>query len=219
MGPWRPIHSDGPVSVTLVPNPYAWNLQANLVFLEQPVGVGFSYQVGGEEEGPIGDKKSVSDFLTALTVFFTRFPERKSNDLYLASESYGGHYIPELAQLIFDRSDSDTDTDTNNDIIHLKKQLHGLLIGNPFVSFGTSIVARGLAFWNFQVVPQPLWMRYETEGCANMNLALDEFSENCWDILSLMFDKASSALDICKLPTYPMEHSQSPISLCLLSLC
>jgi hypothetical protein len=213
MGPWRPIHNEAD-EVSLIPNPFSWNLRANLVYLEQPVGVGFSYEVIHEKESedvdtePIGDQTSVQDMLTALVQFFVRYPERKLNDVYLASESYGGHYIPELAQLLFDRSDADTGTDT--DIHHLKTQLRGLLIGNPLVSFGTGIAARGLTFWNFQLIPRSLWVRYETEGCADMDLTLEEFSESCWEMLDLMFQKSGPALDVCESSVHSLFSTPPP---------
>ena len=40
-GPWRPIRDNGKLS--LVRNPFTWSKYANLVFIEQPVGVGFSH--------------------------------------------------------------------------------------------------------------------------------------------------------------------------------
>lgn len=38
---------------------------------------------------------SSKDNLLAVKSFFQRYPERAQNDFYLASESYGGHYIPQ----------------------------------------------------------------------------------------------------------------------------
>jgi carboxypeptidase C (cathepsin A) len=35
------------------------------------------------------------DNLLAVKSFFQRFPERAQNGYFLASESYGGHYIPQ----------------------------------------------------------------------------------------------------------------------------
>ena len=56
--------------------------------------------------------------------FLNRFPHLYTNDFYLASESYGGHYIPTLADKIIQ-----TNLDTMNTFINLK----GFLVGNPYV--------------------------------------------------------------------------------------
>mgnify|MGYP003386335368 CR=1 FL=1 len=106
MGPWRPT-SDG----NLIGNPYAWSKMANMVFLEQPIGVGYSYDSNEPEPNtdtdtdtdngvrgdiPFGDYHAVSDMIAAMVVFFEKYPDRLHNKVYIASESYGGHYIPEL---------------------------------------------------------------------------------------------------------------------------
>ena len=40
--------------------------------------------------------------LLALQDFFVKFPELKSNPLFIAGESYGGHYVPTLSDLVLD---------------------------------------------------------------------------------------------------------------------
>jgi serine carboxypeptidase-like clade 2 len=37
------------------------------------------------------------DTLAAVLHFFEKFPNMKSNELYLSGESYGGIYVPYLA--------------------------------------------------------------------------------------------------------------------------
>jgi hypothetical protein len=202
-GPWRPVHDDLD-QIALVSNPYAWNKHANMVFLEQPVGTGFSYWHINTNLGEpaqqewIGDDVSAIDFLNAIVEFYQRFPERKSNPLYFASESYGGHYIPELTLQLYQSS-----------YTKIKDQLQGLLIGNPYVSFGTGFLSRGHAFWNFQLIPRSLWLRYQSNSCDNMDLTFEEFSEACWDLYSEMFEKASPHLDYCEssLPLFPLSLS------------
>ena len=48
-----PYVLDKDLNITI--NPFAWNKVANVLFLEQPVGVGFSYQTPWESSG-IGDE-------------------------------------------------------------------------------------------------------------------------------------------------------------------
>jgi len=66
-GPFRP-DADG----ILQQNPYAWNKVANMVFLEQPVGVGFSYS-DNSNDYKIGDDQAAKDNLATIRGFLTRF--------------------------------------------------------------------------------------------------------------------------------------------------
>jgi carboxypeptidase C (cathepsin A) len=75
------------------PNPFSWNKVASILYVEQPAGVGFSY-VNTQADYTTGDAKATSDNYMLIREFLTRFPERQSNDFYIASESYGGHYMP-----------------------------------------------------------------------------------------------------------------------------
>eukprot|EP00494_Astrolonche_serrata_P027112 UN27375 len=71
-------------------NDYTWNKVANMVFVEQPVGVGFSKANTGVK---YGDSQAAKDNYEFLNGFVTKFPELKNRDLFLTSESYGGHYL------------------------------------------------------------------------------------------------------------------------------
>ena len=70
-------------SVTL--NPYSWNNEANMLYIDQPVGVGFSYgdlKVGTSEE-------AAADMWTFLQIFLsdTRFAKYSSRKLAIWTES------------------------------------------------------------------------------------------------------------------------------------
>ena len=67
---------------------------ASILYVEQPAGVGFSYS-DTEEDYKTGDEKAADDNYALILEFLTRFPERKANNFYIASESYGGHYMPQ----------------------------------------------------------------------------------------------------------------------------
>ncbi|KAF9046814.1 serine carboxypeptidase [Hymenopellis radicata] len=91
LGPCR-ITNDSS-SVTL--NPFSWNNNANVLFIDQPVGVGFSHgtlEVGTSQE-------AASDVWDFLQIFLAddRFAHLQQNALAIWTESYGGHYGPTFA--------------------------------------------------------------------------------------------------------------------------
>ncbi|KAK7045221.1 carboxypeptidase, partial [Favolaschia claudopus] len=91
LGPCR-ITNDSS-SVTL--NPFSWNTNANVLFIDQPVGVGFSH--GTLSVGTSVD--AAKDVWSFLQIFLkdSHFSALAKNDLALWTESYGGHYGPTFA--------------------------------------------------------------------------------------------------------------------------
>ncbi|KAF9524177.1 serine carboxypeptidase [Crepidotus variabilis] len=90
-GPCR-IKND---SSTVVLNPTSWNTEANVLYIDQPVGVGFSH--GDTVVGT--SQQASSDVWKFLQIFFAdaRFAKYQPNPLALWTESYGGHYGPTFA--------------------------------------------------------------------------------------------------------------------------
>lgn len=86
LGPFH-IRSDGK---TLYLNPYAWNKMANILFLESPAGVGFSYTNTSSDLQTSGDKRTAEDAYVFLINWLERFPQYKYRDFYIAGESYAG---------------------------------------------------------------------------------------------------------------------------------
>lgn len=80
-------------------NPHPWNERANVLFIEQPAGVGFSY-ANRSEDMKFNDLISSKDNLKALNHFYKKFPEYVGRDLYISGESYAGIYVPYLAYRI-----------------------------------------------------------------------------------------------------------------------
>jgi cathepsin A (carboxypeptidase C) len=70
------------------------------LFADQPAGVGFSYSDSG------GYSHNETQVALYMTVFFARFyeayPKYAKNDLFIAAESYGGHYGPSIAYGLFE---------------------------------------------------------------------------------------------------------------------
>ena len=138
LGPWRPQYKR-----QLKRNPASWTSLASVVFLEQPAGVGFS-KTTDPSELKSNDYTAARDNVLTIREFFKRYPERINNTMYLASESYGGHYIPQLTlALLADRE--------------LSKNFEGFLVGNPFTSYGSGDTAFIQTLWGLQLIDYPLW--------------------------------------------------------------
>eukprot|EP00754_Rhynchopus_humris_P035352 Rhum_TRINITY_DN16872_c0_g1::Rhum_TRINITY_DN16872_c0_g1_i1::g.164734::m.164734 len=79
-----------------VNNPYSWNSNANLVYIDQPAGVGFS-------EGKMNDKDEAmvaADMYAFLQALFKDHPDWNT-EFYVFGESYGGHYAPATAHKVW----------------------------------------------------------------------------------------------------------------------
>lgn len=77
-------------------NPYAWNNNATVIFLDQPANTGYSYT-----SKPVSNSVAAGkDVYAFLELFFKQFPQYKNLDFHIAAESYGGHYAPVFASEI-----------------------------------------------------------------------------------------------------------------------
>ncbi|XP_051149001.1 serine carboxypeptidase II-2 [Andrographis paniculata] len=116
IGPFH-VEKDGK---TLYLNPYSWNKVANVLFVDSPVGVGFSYSNTSSDLLNNGDKRTAAANLEFLLRWFERFPQYKGRDFYITGESYAGHYVPQLSQAIVRHNRK------NEELINLK----GFMVGN-----------------------------------------------------------------------------------------
>ncbi|CUA72246.1 hypothetical protein RSOLAG22IIIB_00911 [Rhizoctonia solani] len=98
MGPCR-INPDG---ASVSRNPYSWNEYSNMLFIDQPIGVGYSHGetvVGTSKEAAIAVWKM-------LQIFFkdAKFSKYAARDFAIWTESYGGHYGPTFASYFLDQN-------------------------------------------------------------------------------------------------------------------
>lgn len=173
LGPFR-VNSDGK---TVFRNKYSWNNVANVIFLESPAGVGFSYAKDSKVYEQTGDISTAKDAYTFLVNWLERFPQYKNRDFYLTGESYAGHYVPQLAYTILQNNKN-----TNRNFINLK----GIAIGNAWIDDTTNTAGMYDYFWNHNM--------YSDETHAEIKNLCDfsneTVSEKCKDAI----DKAGEEI-------------------------
>ncbi|KAG5667966.1 hypothetical protein PVAND_015925 [Polypedilum vanderplanki] len=114
---------NGPFEVTksgkVKSRKYSWNVNHNVLYIDNPVGTGFSFT--DKDEGYARNEFDVGDNLyNAMIQFFTLFPDLQKNDFYITGESYAGKYIPALGHAIHKK----------NGNAKLKINFQGMAIGN-----------------------------------------------------------------------------------------
>ncbi|KAG8824603.1 hypothetical protein FRC17_009066 [Serendipita sp. 399] len=84
-------------------NPWSWHKQADIIYVDQPVGTGYSTV---DTSGFVADEDQMAqDFVNFLKNLALIFPSLKHRPLYLTGESYAGTYIPYIAKaLTIDRT-------------------------------------------------------------------------------------------------------------------
>jgi hypothetical protein len=140
MGPWR-VNEEDPKEVGH--NAHTWCGPANMIYLESPIGVGFSYTT----ESDFGRNVKVNDNSTAemnylfMKRFYERYPQFGKNELYLTGESYAGIYVPTLAEQIMFGQDRGETVQGGDISIGQQMNLQGIMVGNGCT--GTDTVSCG----------------------------------------------------------------------------
>ena len=103
----------------LTKNPYSWNNNASVLYIDFPLGIGFSFQRGMFSQRT-SEYGYILDLDTFMMGFMQRYPQFKNRDVYIAGEGMAGHFIPVFAKIV---------TQPEYNVINLK----GVLLGNGWV--------------------------------------------------------------------------------------
>ncbi|CAJ2638058.1 unnamed protein product [Trifolium pratense] len=132
-GPFHPTKKGG-----LVKNRYSWNRVANMLYLESPAGVGFSYSTNTSDYFMVNDERTARDALVFLQGWFTRFQKYQNSDVFITGVSYAGHWAPQIAELILQTKPS--------------FNLKGIAMGNPLLEFTTDYNSRAEFLWSHGLI-------------------------------------------------------------------
>ncbi|KAI9192410.1 hypothetical protein LWI28_022546 [Acer negundo] len=178
IGPFR-INRTGS---SLYLNKYSWNREANLLFLESPAGVGFSYTNTSSNLKDSGDSRTAQDALTFLIRWMSRFPQYKYRDLYIAGESYAGHYVPQLAKKILEYNKA-----YSHPIINLK----GFIVGNAVTDNYYDNIGTVTFWWTHSMISDRTY-RSILKHC---NFTSEKSSSLCDDAVSYAMNHEFGDID------------------------
>ncbi|GJX75023.1 serine carboxypeptidase-like protein 31 [Tanacetum coccineum] len=171
-------------------NPYSWNKEANMLFLESPIGAGFSYSNTTTDYENLGDDLAADDSYAFLHNWFMKFPTYKNRTFYIAGESYAGKYVPELAALIHEKNSDPTQ------FINLK----GILLGNPVTSDAEDLQGQIDYAWSHAVISDETYRTIRESCDFNSN---DTWSnDNCSEAVDQVWTNYDK-IDIFSLYTSP----------------
>lgn len=86
----------GPLDYNLNERDYTWVKDANVIFVDNPVGTGWSY-VDSSSALTTTNKQIADDLVQLMRGFYEDFPEFQTVPFYITAESYGGKMTAEFA--------------------------------------------------------------------------------------------------------------------------
>ncbi|KAJ7668514.1 alpha/beta-hydrolase [Mycena polygramma] len=118
------LQENGPISWSWgqaepTPNPWSWTNLSHVLWVEQPVGTGFSQGT----PNITNDDELAAELMGFFEQFLEVFSELKGNNLWLSGESYAGFYVPYIANWFYEHPGLDLN-------------LKGIWIADPSLSYG-----------------------------------------------------------------------------------
>ncbi|XP_059804125.1 retinoid-inducible serine carboxypeptidase isoform X2 [Hypanus sabinus] len=122
----------GPLDVDLNPRNYSWVQAASLLFVDNPVGAGYSYTTDSGAFAKDLDTV-VKDMMVLLQNFFQHKPEFQNVPFYIFSESYGGKMAAAIGLELLQA------------VLHKKVKCHfaGVALGDSWISPLDSVLSWG----------------------------------------------------------------------------
>jgi len=150
-GPFTP-NADGGLDYSDI----SWTEFANVLYLEQPAGVGFSYS-NNTDGYTTNDTQAAIDNFNFLEGWLKVFPEFQGRNTWLTGESYAGVYVPTLVDYIVQRPSS-----------MIASQLTGFTVGNPVISCESAdynAIQMDL-FYYHALVSYSVYYNWTSTGCS-----------------------------------------------------
>jgi len=153
-GPFRVTN----MNQTIEENVYAWNKIANVLYLESPTKVGFSYST--DPNVKYGDNETALLNYNTIKEFLTVYPEYQTRDFFISGESYGGIYLPTLAMYLIQDKD-------------IKPYFKGMAVGNGYISVPYLTNSIPPLLYEHLLVGERLWNNMSADCCKGNGMECD----------------------------------------------
>ncbi|KAL0880821.1 hypothetical protein ABMA27_002006 [Loxostege sticticalis] len=130
----------GPLDLSLQERNYTWVKNFNVLFIDNPVGTGFSYVDDWSYLTTTNDEIAL-DFVNLMRGFYEKNPEFEGVPLYIYGQSYGGKMAIDMGIRMHEAEQAGT----------IRSNLKGIAMGNAWISpvdatltWGPLLLAAGL---------------------------------------------------------------------------
>ncbi|THH14802.1 hypothetical protein EW146_g5581 [Bondarzewia mesenterica] len=201
---WFTQTENGPCQIlpdgqTTVLNPHSWNTISNMIYIDQPIGTGFSFGTD-----TVNSTEAAAPFVwKAFQVLFEsgEFSKFASREFIFATESYGGHYGPSFVTY-FDQQNA---LINSGKIQGEKVVVSALMINNgwydpllqneAYVTFATNAPGYG-PLQNASVLAKLNKSFFESGGCKDQEIACEALG-NTNDVNATANRICKTADDFC----------------------
>ncbi|CAN8260697.1 unnamed protein product [Cochlearia groenlandica] len=174
-------------------NRFAWNSLSNLLFLEAPAGVGFSYTNRSSDLFDTGDVRTAKDSLEFIIQWLNRFPRYNRREIYITGESYAGHYVPQLAREIMNYNKR------SKNPINLK----GIMVGNAVTDNHYDNLGTVSYWWSHAMISDRTYHKL----INTCDFSRQKESDECETLYSYAMDQEFGNIDQYNIYSPPCNKS------------
>ncbi|KAF2898897.1 hypothetical protein ILUMI_07280 [Ignelater luminosus] len=177
----------GPLDENLQLRNYSWVQDVNVLFIDNPVGVGFSY-VENHSAYAKTNREIADDLVKCLEGFYEKRPDFLHVPLYITGESYGGKMLVEFALELYEKLEA------NN----IESNLKGIALVDSWISPIDSVSMWAPYLYNIGAVDKRGFEQIK-QGAEEIRTALEEkdysLATQKWDELEMIVEYNTYGVD------------------------